>query len=596
MVAVLGASLGAAPGQAAGPAHVAVAQRADGYVLLRDGEPFFIRGSGGEEDLEALRDAGANTLRTWGISADTGALLDRAEALGLAVTLGIWLGHPRHGFDYGDPAQVAAQLARARAEVLRYKDHPALLLWGVGNETEGFADGDDPAVWAAVNDVAAMIHEVDPHHPTMVVTAEIGGARVARINALCPAVDIHGINSYGGLPSVPARYRAAGGTKPYVVTEFGPPGTWEVGRTAWGAPLELTSTQKAAAYRDGWVRGVRGAPGLCLGGFAFHWGAKEEATATWYGMLLPDGSKLAAVDAMTELWSGSPPANRCPTLAPIAVAPAAVVSPGGRVEARVEAADPDGDPVALSWELRSEPASESIGGDATPPIRDWPGAVVADPDPARVGHAAVQLPRGGGAYRLYAYARDGRGGAAVANIPLRVDGPELPAPAYPARLPLALYGDDVKRPPFAASGWMGAVADVKMDPASRERPARGATCVRVDFLASAGWAGVVWQDPANDWGDVAGGYDLRGAQTLSVWARGAKGGEQVTFVMGLIGPDKAFPDSAKAELAVTLSFRWQQYFIDLRGLDLSRVKTGFGWVVVGRGDPLTFFLDDIRYE
>jgi hypothetical protein len=39
---------------------------------------------------------------------------------------------------------------------------------------EGYDSGDSPAIWKAVNDVAAMAKEIDPDHPTMTVTAEIG--------------------------------------------------------------------------------------------------------------------------------------------------------------------------------------------------------------------------------------------------------------------------------------------------------------------------------------------------------------------------------------------------------------------------------------
>ncbi len=262
--------------------------------------------------MELLADAGANSVRTWGAD-DIGERLDAAHALGLSVTVGIWLGHERHGFDYSDKVQVQAQLERARQTVLRYKDHPAVLLWGIGNEMEGYESGDNPAIWTAVNDIAAMVKQLDPAHPTMTVTAEIGGGRIASINELCPAIDIHGINSYGGAPSLPERYRAGGGTKPYVLTEFGPPGSWEVPKNAWGAPYEPTSTEKADAYRKAYESAVNGAQGLALGSYVFTWGFKMEATATWFGMFLSDGARLGAVDTMTELWSGKPPENLAPT-------------------------------------------------------------------------------------------------------------------------------------------------------------------------------------------------------------------------------------------------------------------------------------------
>ena len=37
--------------------------------------------------------------------------------------------------------------------------------------------------------------------------------------------------------------------------------------------------------------------------------------------------------------------------------------------------------------------------------------------------ATVTMPEGGGGYRLFAYVSDGRGGAAVANVPLYVEAP-----------------------------------------------------------------------------------------------------------------------------------------------------------------------------
>ncbi len=110
-----------------------------------------------------------------------------------------------------------------------------------------------------------------------------------------------------GLRHWPSATAPAGATKPFVLTEFGPPGSWEIPKNAWGAPLEPTSTEKSAFYRHSYERSVAGAPGLALGSYVFTWGYKMEATATWFGMFLPDGSRLGAVDVMTELWSGSAP-------------------------------------------------------------------------------------------------------------------------------------------------------------------------------------------------------------------------------------------------------------------------------------------------
>ncbi|MEO1235997.1 MAG: glycoside hydrolase family 2 TIM barrel-domain containing protein, partial [Planctomycetota bacterium] len=551
---------------------------------------FELKGAGGHARFRELAEAGGNTVRLWGVGDGTERTLDAAHAAGLKVVVGLWLGHERHGFDYGDAGAVREQFEKTKADVLRFKDHPAVLMWGVGNEMEGFGNGDNPDVWRAVNDVAEMIHEVDGKHPTMTVTAEIGGERIASINRWCPAINLHGINSYGGVHSIPQRYREAGGVKPYLVTEFGPPGVWEQADNDWGVPVEKTSTQKAEVYRSAYA--ALAADPLCLGSFAFLWGHKQEATATWFGMFLPDGTKLGAVDAMTRAWSGSPPANRAPVVEPMEVVGAAVVRPGAEVEVTLAASDPDGDPLRTEWVLLAEDEDRITGGDYRPTPPAFPKAIVA----SATDRARLTMPERGGNYRLYAYVRDGQGNGATANVPLRVDGDASAETRGAATaLPLVVYGDDAQGSPYVPSGYMGSAQAISIDENDRTRPRSGATAMKVTFGAPGGWGGVTWQSPANDWGDQPGGFDLRGADALEFWARGARGGEKVKFGYGILGRDKTYHDTAKAEAEHTLTTEWTKYTFDLDGQDLSTIKTGFYWVLAGQGRPVTFFLDDIRY-
>jgi len=79
-------------------------------------------------------------------------------------------------------------------------------------------------------------------------------------------------------------------------------------------------------------------------------------------------------------------------------------------------------------------------------------------------------------------------------------------------------------------------------------------------------------------------------------ARGEVGGEIVEFKMGILR-NKEFSDSASATTGkVKLTAGWQRYDIPLQGKDLKCIKTGFVWTVGGRDEPVTFYLDDIRYE
>ena len=555
-----------------------------GWQLLRGGEPYLIRGAGGNGSLQRLSEAGANSIRTWGVEGAQ-EILDEAHALGLTVTVGIWLGHERHGFDYGDPAQVDAQLQKAREAVLRFRDHPALLIWGIGNEMEGFEAGDDPAIWTAVNEVAAMVKELDPNHPTMTVTAEIGGGRIDSLHKRSPAIDIHGINSYGGASTVAERLRDGGGTKPYVITEFGPVGPWEMPKTDWGAPYEQTSTRKAESYRQSYIKTVVEAEGRSLGSYAFLWGTKMEGTATWFGMTLDDGAKLAALDVMTELWSGQAPSDLSPTIEALVIDAAAELDPGATVEVSTAVADPEGKAVQLKWVLRPESGEYLTGGDFRPVLPDVDGSVVD-----QAGNSVtIRMPDEPGPYRLFAYAFDPAGNAATANTPLFVKGEVRP------RMPFVVYEDNFESMPWAPSGWMGNTDLMTLDGEFGDDAHQGTAAIRLRYTGTFGWVGVAWQNPPNNWGDLDGGFDLTGASALELWARGEYGGEKMTFGVGLL-EGRTYSDTAVEKTdTVVLTSEWQRYTVPLRGKDLSSLKTGFVVTLQGRQSPVTVYLDSIRF-
>lgn len=577
---------------AEGPIPVKVVKTADGYTLLRGGKPFFIKGAGGDYSKEVLKECGGNSYRTWGATpAET--KLDAAAHLGLGVTVGIWLGHKEQGFSYKDPKQVQQQFDSARETVLRYRNSPALLIWSFGNEMEGYDSGADPDVWRAVEDIARMAKKLDPNHPTMTVVAEINPEKVHAINEFCPDIDIVGINSYAGCPSIPQRYKDAGGVKPYIITEFGPPGTWEWhDHTAWGAIPEMTSTEKADWYRKSYVNGIANQP-MCLGSYVFAWGHKQEATATWYGMFLPDGSKLAAVDTMTELWSGKAPAVRAPVINSMKPDGPVSVAPNTDVHVSLDVTDPQADPLKVDWVLQYDAVQYNKGGQTEATPMEFPDAVVN----ADEHGAEVKMPAYGGGYRLFAYIHNNHNEAAVANVPLFVTGntPLPTAAATPSALPVVVVGEN-KNGPWAPSGYEGNTGAISIDETSSDNPHSGSTCLKASYSAPDNWGGVVWQDPPNDWGNVAGGLNLTGARQLTFWARGAQGGEVVSFAMGVLGNAK-FKDTAHAELDnVQLNKDWTMYTMDLTGKDLTDVKTAFVWTVQGQGKPVTFYLDDVKYQ
>lgn len=175
---------------------------------------------------------------------------------------------------------------------------------------------------------------------------------------------------------------------------------------------------------------------------------------------------------------------------------------------------------------------------------------------------------------------------------------QSPQPARKAGLPLVVYdncsGGEL---PFVPSGWMGNTDAIQMDLCSTNAPHSGPHCIAVVYTEAGLWGGVAWQDPPDDWGQRPGGWDLTGAQRLAFWARGGKGGEAVEFKVGLLERDVPYFDTAIVTLGkVVLTPEWQEYSIPLTGKDLSRIKTGFVWVLSGKDEPITFYLDDIRFE
>ncbi len=133
--------------------------------------------------------------------------------------------------------------------------------------------------------------------------------------------------------------------------------------------------------------------------------------------------------------------------------------------------------------------------------------------------------------------------------------------------------------------------------AARRAPISGDSCIRFTYNGRFQWAGVAWQDPPNNWGDLAGGYDIRGARKLSFYARGKTGTERAQFKIGLIGRTKKFADTVRLTTGwVRLKKEWQEFVIPLEGSDLSRVITAFVVVVEGAPWPTTIYLDDIRFE
>ncbi|MDO7874457.1 glycoside hydrolase family 2 TIM barrel-domain containing protein [Hymenobacter sp. ASUV-10] len=409
------ATLPAAPAK---PVKVELKQEKGRYQLYRAGRPYFVKGAGGGQFPERVKAYGGNSVRTWS-TADAPKVLREANANGLTVMMGLDVARERHGFNYDDPTAVAAQLQRVKAEVLKYKDDPAVLLWGIGNELN--LEYTNPRVWDAVQDIARMIHEVDPNHPVTTVLAGVGAKEVAYIKQKCTALDFLSINTYAGLATLPADVRSAGWTGPYLVGEWGPTGHWESQQLPWKAAVEETSSQKAAVYRSRYEASVKKDTLTCLGSYVFLWGQKQERTPTWYGIFTEAGEESEVVDLMQYLWTGRWPQNRAPHISELRLdgqlaSGVVYLQAGQSYPALASVTDPDKDALTYRWELLPESTDLKTGGDHESRPKALPGLLKQE----KSGQPQLQAPAEPGAYRLFVYATDGHGNVATGNVPFFV--------------------------------------------------------------------------------------------------------------------------------------------------------------------------------
>jgi len=163
---------------------------------------------------------------------------------------------------------------------------------------------------------------------------------------------------------------------------------------------------------------------------------------------------------------------------------------------------------------------------------------------------------------------------------------------------------DAKSPDnhFIPSGWMGDFGDLSMDDKYMGEPHAGSTAIKFVYTAkktqNQGWAGVYWQNPANNWGSKKGGFDLTGLNKLTFWVRGEKGGEIIDkFSVG--GIKGTYPDTTEVSIGpIELTTTWTPYTINLAGKDLSYINGALCWVANADSNPngATFYIDDIRFE
>jgi len=188
-------------------------------------------------------------------------------------------------------------------------------MWSVGNELGvqmklvNFLK--ERRIWIQINRIAAMIHELDPDHPT--TTAVEGPSKLLYVKNYGDQIELMSINSFKPLEQIREKMSAYGWNKPYVISEYGSTGYWFKNFTEWYTYYEETSFEKmqfiARQYHS-----IRADSTYCLGSYAFFWGQKNECTPTYFSLFTEDGKQTEMIDILTYCWTGKYPAERSVSL------------------------------------------------------------------------------------------------------------------------------------------------------------------------------------------------------------------------------------------------------------------------------------------
>ncbi len=256
-------------------------------------------------DFKILCQAGVNTITGWDLDKAFAQdkfdelTLDAAQQYGIGVVMPMYMPPDR---DYTDPGLLGYVLNETVGKVQRFKDHPALRMWGVGNEVLMVMPPEMHASFLQVYlNVIDLIHQIDPNHP--IIYREGEDQFVPMLAQLLqdsgnprPWLQ-YGMNIYDKDPEPLLRgWPSYGLNRPLFITEFGFEGT--------------NPAERAQGYVKMW-RGIRAHPDYVMGGAPYAWSAAgPEPTDAKWGLMNANSVPVDETFArLSQQWRMEPKAN-----------------------------------------------------------------------------------------------------------------------------------------------------------------------------------------------------------------------------------------------------------------------------------------------
>ncbi len=246
-------------------------------------------------DFQLLKEMGCNTIRIYHhghhpLKQAKKVFMDAYKKYGIHIIMGDFIGMYcvgsgatwEEGTDYRDEKQRKNMIESVKKMVEDYKDEPYVIMWMLGNENNygsaighvggmGNAGKYPDVFYKFVNDLAKMIHKMDPTRPVAICNGDV--LYLDKIVKYCPDIDILGLNSYRGYDgfgisiwrNVKKYYN-----RPVLITEYGCPAFHE------RLPIKDAELEQLEYHKGNWEDIVYNSykgqgEGTAIGGVCFQW-------------------------------------------------------------------------------------------------------------------------------------------------------------------------------------------------------------------------------------------------------------------------------------------------------------------------------------